>query len=153
MPVAARQRPATSSSIGILTPRASRTSPLPHLLEIERLPCLITGSPQAAVSNAVPVEMLREPDASPPVPTMSMARVPAGICGRSASARMPSAKPRSSCGHHALGAQRREHRAGERRMRVGRGQLRQQCSRLGLREMLAAEQTFEGLTHAHRRFA
>jgi hypothetical protein len=55
------------------------------LLDTDRLPCLTTSTPQAAVSNAAPVERLKLPDASPPVPTMSMAREPAGIAGLSAS--------------------------------------------------------------------
>src|SRR6185437_9019540 len=51
---------------------------------IERLPCLTTGMSQAAVSNAVPVEMFKLPEASPPVPTTSMARRFAGMFGRRA---------------------------------------------------------------------
>jgi hypothetical protein len=57
---------------------------------------LTTGSPQAAATMAVPVEMLRLFDPSPPVPTMSIDRNPAGTSGRSASLRMARAKPRNS---------------------------------------------------------
>src|ERR1700674_5754801 len=79
------------------TPSASSMSALPQRLETERLPCLMTGTPQAAVRSAVPVEMLKLPEASPPVPTMSMARRLAGIPVGRARRRMACARPKSSC--------------------------------------------------------
>src|SRR4029079_11926051 len=57
----------------ILTPSAASTSAEPEREEIERLPCLATGTPAPATTNAVQVEMLCVPLASPPVPQVSMA--------------------------------------------------------------------------------
>jgi len=75
---------------------ASIKSALPLRLEIDRLPCLTMGSPQAAANNAAPVERFKLPEPSPPVPTMSMASSAAGNAGLMASARMAPAKPRTS---------------------------------------------------------
>ena len=55
-----------------LTPRVSTTSADPQRLETERFPCLATLSPAPATTNAVAVETLNVPDASPPVPAVSM---------------------------------------------------------------------------------
>lgn len=55
----------------MFTPRASSTSAAPHLLEAARLPCLATGTPAAATTRAAVVEMLKELEPSPPVPTIS----------------------------------------------------------------------------------
>ena len=43
----------------MLTPSASNTSALPQRLDTERLPCLATGTPQAATTSAAAVEMLK----------------------------------------------------------------------------------------------
>ena len=44
-----------------------------YLLLAALLPCLATGTPQDATTNAEVVDMLKEPDLSPPVPTISRA--------------------------------------------------------------------------------
>src|SRR5258708_6497719 len=62
-----------SAGISILTPRAVRTSAAPNRDDRARLPCLATGTPAPATMNAAQVEMLNEPEASPPVPTTSTA--------------------------------------------------------------------------------
>src|SRR5205807_5950799 len=64
LPVASREAAAERASGGIVSPRASSTSALPQRLETERLPCFTTGTPQAAVRSAVPVEILRLPERS-----------------------------------------------------------------------------------------
>ena len=55
----------------MFTPRASITSAEPHFELMLRLPCLATRMPAPAVTNAVAVEMLKVPQASPPVPLVS----------------------------------------------------------------------------------
>ena len=55
----------------ILTPKASRTSALPHDEERDRLPALATVQPQAALHTTEAVEILIVSAPSPPVPTMS----------------------------------------------------------------------------------
>jgi len=55
------------------TPSASNTSAAPHLLDAPRLPCFATGTPAADAIIAAVVEMLKECDPSPPVPTISSA--------------------------------------------------------------------------------
>jgi hypothetical protein len=55
----------------MFAPRASITSAEPHLELMLRLPCLATRTPAPAVTNAVAVEMLKVPLASPPVPLVS----------------------------------------------------------------------------------
>ena len=55
----------------IFTPRASITSAEPHLELRLRLPCLATRTPAPATTNAVAVEILKVPRASPPVPQVS----------------------------------------------------------------------------------
>ena len=54
------------------------TSALPEREESARLPCFATGTPAPATMKAAQVEMLKEPEASPPVPTTSMASAGAG---------------------------------------------------------------------------
>ena len=53
------------------TPRASRTSAAPELDDAARLPCLDTLIPDAAMTNAEVVDMLKLWEPSPPVPTIS----------------------------------------------------------------------------------
>ena len=53
-------------------PSASSTSALPAAEETARLPCLATGTPAPATTNAVVVEMLKVCSPSPPVPQVSM---------------------------------------------------------------------------------
>src|SRR5215469_5676956 len=92
-----KQAPAAAVSSGTASPSASSTSALPQRLDTERLPCFTTGTPQAAVRSAVPVEMLKLPEASPPVPTISIERRSGGNSGRRARRRIACASPRSSC--------------------------------------------------------
>ena len=56
-----------------MTPSACSTSAAPDFDDSARLPCLATGTPAPATMNAAQVEILYEPEASPPVPTTSMA--------------------------------------------------------------------------------
>ena len=57
----------------IFTPNASRQSAVPQFDEAARLPCFAILIPSAAATNAATVEMLKELDLSPPVPTISRA--------------------------------------------------------------------------------
>ena len=57
----------------MLTPSAVRMSAEPAFDDSARLPCLATGTPQAATTSAAAVETLKVPDASPPVPQVSIA--------------------------------------------------------------------------------
>ena len=75
------------------TPSASSTSALPQVPLAERLPCLATGTPQAATTNDATVEMLKVPAPSPPVPQVSTA--PCEVSG-TARARIARAKPTTS---------------------------------------------------------
>src|SRR5579872_4418502 len=75
----------------MLTPSAASTSAEPHLEERLRLPCFATGTPAPATTSAVAVDMLKLPEASPPVPQVSIAL--GGACTISAFARMARAAP------------------------------------------------------------
>ena len=55
----------------IFTPSASNTSAAPHLLEAALFPCFATGTPPAEMTSAEVVEILKELERSPPVPTIS----------------------------------------------------------------------------------
>ncbi len=68
------------------TPSAASTSAAPLREDSARLPCLATGTPAPATTNAAQVVMLYEPDASPPVPRRSIA--PGGAATLSMRARM-----------------------------------------------------------------
>ena len=72
MPISSMQRPTCAGVSSRLIPRASTTSADPHKVEDERLPCLATFSPAPATTKAVAVETLKVPEASPPVPQVSM---------------------------------------------------------------------------------
>src|SRR5437870_6996774 len=91
MPTSHRQRRTIAMSQSILTPSAVKTSAAPDLDEKARLPCLATGTPQPATTRALAVEMLKLPEPSPPVPTVSI--VPGGASIASALARMIRAAP------------------------------------------------------------
>src|SRR6476661_1478704 len=67
------QRVISSGRRSIFTPSALSTSAAPERDESARLPCLATGTPAPATMKAAQVEMLNEPEASPPVPTTSTA--------------------------------------------------------------------------------
>ena len=68
----------------MFTPRASTTSADPHFELMLRLPCLATRTPAPAVTNAVAVEMLKVPLASPPVPLVSISRIGEGVAAGAA---------------------------------------------------------------------
>ena len=63
----------------MLTPSASRQSAAPLFDEAALLPCFATGTPPAAITMADVVEILKELDWSPPVPTISSAST---LCSR-----------------------------------------------------------------------
>src|SRR2546430_9245418 len=73
MPASLMQRATQSAVRSILTPNAAKTSAAPEREERARLPCFATGTPAPATINAAQVEILNEPEASPPVPTTSTA--------------------------------------------------------------------------------
>ena len=83
-----------SGLVSSFTPSAINTSADPDLDDKARLPCLATFNPAPAATNAAQVEILNEPDESPPVPTMSMAS--AGASTRSIFSRMTVTAPTSS---------------------------------------------------------
>ena len=60
-----------SGGTSILTPNASSTSAAPDFEDAARFPCFATGIPAAAITMEEVVEMLKELDPSPPVPTIS----------------------------------------------------------------------------------
>ena len=75
-----KQMPARSSAFCevagppmTLMPIWVRASAAPDFDDRLRLPCLATGTPAPATTNAVAVEMFSVPLPSPPVPTMSIA--------------------------------------------------------------------------------
>jgi hypothetical protein len=73
IPASRMQAPIRSGGMSILTPSPVSTSAEPDFEDRARLPCLATGTPAPATMKAAQVEMLNEPEASPPVPTTSMA--------------------------------------------------------------------------------
>ena len=73
IPASRMQWPICSGVRSILTPSAASTSAAPERDDSARLPCLATGTPAPATMSAAQVEILYEPEASPPVPTTSMA--------------------------------------------------------------------------------
>ncbi len=73
----------------MFTPSASITSAEPHFELMLRLPCLATRTPAPAVTNAVAVEILKVPQASPPVPLVSTRLVSARNESPSASRPVP----------------------------------------------------------------
>ena len=81
----------TFGSQSILTPSASRQSAVPHFDEAARLPCLTIVTSAAAATKAEVVEILKEFDLSPPVPTISRAWPP--ILNSIAFERIPVAAP------------------------------------------------------------
>ena len=72
MPTSSTQRATFGGVSSRLMPSASTTSAEPHSEDTERLPCLATRSPAPATTNAVAVETLKVPVASPPVPQVSI---------------------------------------------------------------------------------
>ena len=55
-----------------LAPNADRKSEHPDLEVCALFPCLATGTPHAATTNAAAVEILNVPSPSPPVPAVSI---------------------------------------------------------------------------------
>ena len=94
IPASWMQRSTPSGESPILTPRAASVSAAPEREDAARLPCLATVTPQAAVMIAASVDTLREPEPSPPVPTMSIAS--GGALTLSILARMAATAPVSS---------------------------------------------------------
>src|SRR4029077_1970868 len=86
MPASRMHTPTWLGSISILTPSACNTSAAPDFDDSARLPCLATGTPAPATMKAAQVDILNEPEASPPVPTTSTA--PGGAFTPSILARM-----------------------------------------------------------------
>ncbi len=76
------------------TPSASSRSAEPHLLVLERLPCLATAQPAPAATSAAAVETLKV-EGPPPVPAVST-RSPRLLETGVASARIVRASPTSS---------------------------------------------------------
>ena len=77
MPISRIDRAASSGVTSVMrTPKASRTSALPLLLDIDRLPCLATCAPAPAITIATAVETLNVPEPSPPVPQVSITSRP-----------------------------------------------------------------------------
>src|SRR5580658_7008887 len=70
-----------SRSIGasMFTPRAVKTSAPPVREDSARLPCLATGTPNAATTNVTAEDTFKVPAPSPPVPQTSMAPSGASI--------------------------------------------------------------------------
>jgi hypothetical protein len=67
------ERSTRAMSASMLTPSAVRMSAEPARDDSARLPCLATGTPQAATTSAAAVDTLNVPEASPPVPQVSIA--------------------------------------------------------------------------------
>ena len=61
----------TTGAMSIFTPRASRQSAVPHLLEAALFPCFATGTPVDDTTMEASVEILKVFEPSPPVPTIS----------------------------------------------------------------------------------
>ena len=137
--------------MGRVNPSASIKSALPLRLEKARLPCLTTGRPQAAASNAAPVDKFRLPEASPPVPTMSMASRPAGSAGLRASARMAPAKPRTSAAVTPLVRSAASSAPAIAGREIGRRQEREQRRGLRLGKVAALHEHVEGVARAGHR--
>src|SRR5882724_5396064 len=105
MPTSATHRPTCSGVSWRLTPSVSTTSAEPHSEaplnpDIDRLPCLATLRPAPATTNAVAVETLNVPVASPPVPQVSISisrSVPLSPATSSPRARMRTTFWRITC--------------------------------------------------------
>ena len=93
-PASRIERPMASGERSMRTPSSASTSAAPDFDDSARLPCLATGTPAPATTKVEQVEMLKVPEASPPVPTMSIA--PAGASTGVTLARMTRVAPTSS---------------------------------------------------------
>ena len=72
IPTSSKASATFSGVAASLTPKYSKTSAEPTLLEAERLPCLATFTPAAAATKATAVEILKVDAPSPPVPQVSI---------------------------------------------------------------------------------
>ena len=93
-------RPYRSNGKSMRTPSASSTSADPLCELAARFPCLATRAPAAAATIAAAVDMLKVPEASPPVPqvsTMFAGPTSPSTNTRVAWRRITRAKPASSC--------------------------------------------------------
>src|SRR5437867_1656089 len=72
IPTSSTQRATFCGGRSRLMPSVSTTSAEPQSEDTERLPCLATRSPDPATTNAVAVDTLKVPVASPPVPQVSI---------------------------------------------------------------------------------
>ena len=72
IPISLIERFTSSGPNSMFTPSFSNTSALPQLLDEARPPCLATGKPAPAITNAVAVDILNVPFPSPPVPQVSI---------------------------------------------------------------------------------
>ena len=81
MPMSRNDPPTVSGEAVTSTPRVSRTSALPHRLEMERLPCFAVFTPAPAATKAATVEILNVEQPSPPVPQVSRDRLTADAVG------------------------------------------------------------------------
>jgi len=72
IPISLKARSDSSGSADTFTPSAVSTSALPDLLLAARFPCLATGNPAAAITNAAAVEILNVFERLDPVPAVSM---------------------------------------------------------------------------------
>ena len=100
MPTSSMQRVTLSGGRSRLMPSVSTTSAEPQSEETERLPCLATLRPAPATTNAVAVETLNVPVASPPVPQVSISisrSVPLSPATSSPRARMRTTFWRITC--------------------------------------------------------
>ena len=71
MPISSSILPAHSGPMIGLAPSAASRSALPQTPELDRFPCLATGTSQPATTNAEMVETLKVRNGAPPVPQRS----------------------------------------------------------------------------------
>src|SRR4029077_9840257 len=93
-PISSMQRPTCSGSSSTSNPSASSRSAEPHLLVLERLPCLAIAQPAPAATRAAVVETLKV-EGPPPVPQVST-RSSRLVGTGAASPRIVRARPTSS---------------------------------------------------------
>src|SRR2546426_11553634 len=95
MPISFRHFSEISGDEDTLTPRAAKTSALPHKLLAARLPCFATGKPAPAITKAAAVETLKGVAQLDPVPAVSM-KQPCRDLMAGVRERIPSARPANS---------------------------------------------------------
>jgi len=75
IPASRNEASIVATGTSIATPRASRTSALPHFVVNERLPCFAMRTPAPAATMAAAVEILKVAIAPPPVPHVSTSAI------------------------------------------------------------------------------